>query len=73
MENVPQEGNTPQIKVINEWVINECPQCSAQSVLLSTRKLLEGDLELYFAIHTEVEDTFICWKCKNSWSETHFM
>ncbi len=73
MAKSASEGENPDLRILNWEVNNECPLCKNPTVILTERRLVEGDLDLYFAIHTEVEDTFECRKCKNTWKENSFM
>lgn len=66
-ENKPSEGEKLAKVRLNELVESDCPQCGKSPVLIFERVLIEGSLENYHLIHTEVEDLYECQACKHSW------
>ncbi|MDO9000778.1 MAG: hypothetical protein Q7W45_13505 [Bacteroidota bacterium] len=69
----PNEGFIPERKVINERVLGKCLECGHDELLWLERILIEGSLEMYHLMHTEVEDVYQCEKCKNSWREFRYL
>jgi rubredoxin len=68
-ENEPSEGEKLKRVHLNELVDGNCPQCGKSPVLIFERILIEGSLEYYHLMHTEVEDYYECPACKHSWKK----
>jgi DNA-directed RNA polymerase subunit M/transcription elongation factor TFIIS len=73
MSNEPQEGENPQKQAINKEVSMQCPSCGRRGVTWIERILLDGDLDLYYLVHTEVEDVYECPACHNTWRHFGFL
>ena len=71
--NKPQEGNHPEKQTINERVSLECPNCASTKTIWQERILLEGSLENYHLMHTEVDDVYVCENCKHVWKVFRFL
>lgn len=69
----PNEGGVPERQAINHHILGECPKCKHGELLWVERILIEGSLENYHLMHTEVDDVFECEKCKHSWKEFRFL
>jgi hypothetical protein len=51
-----------------------CPACQRTGTVHYTGSdVLDGSLETYYLIHTEVEDHFRCTACAHTWSEMRFL
>jgi len=72
-ENIPNEGARSESVHLNELVNSNCPECGKSPVLIYERVLIEGSLENYHLIHTEVEDYYRCTTCKHSWRKFQFL
>ena len=77
--NEPHSGNEPEPKdfsvdkEINERVVIKCPNCSDMSAVLKGWQLIEGDLENYHVVHTEVYEVLECETCKYTWQKFTFL
>jgi len=67
MSNEPHEGANPKKQIFNEPVELNCVSCGHTPVIWIERILLEGSLELYYVVHTEVNDVFECPDCHHKW------
>lgn len=72
-ENKPSEGEKLEKVRLNELVDSDCPQCGKSPVLIFERVLIEGSLENYHLMHTEVEDYYECPACKHSWRKFQYL
>ena len=51
-----------------------CPKCAMKSGLqYRGSDVIEGSLEHYHLMHTEVEDWFFCSVCNSEWSEGRYL
>ena len=57
-DDKPTEGEKLEKVSLNELVDSDCPQCGKSPVLIYERVLIEGSLENYHLMHTEVEDFY---------------
>ncbi|MBL7919622.1 MAG: hypothetical protein JNJ40_04860 [Bacteroidia bacterium] len=48
-------------------------KCKHGELLWIERILIEGSLEKYHLMHTEVDDVYECEKCKHSWKEFRYL
>ncbi len=55
-DDKPDDGEKLERVHLNELVDSDCPQCGKSPVLIYERILIEGSLEYYHLMHTEVED-----------------
>lgn len=69
----PNEGCVPEREIKNVRVLGECPECKHDEMLWIERILIEGSLEHYHLMHTEVDDVYECEKCKHSWKEFRYL
>lgn len=52
----------------------ECPRCGGRDRTACVQTdLLEGSLEFYYLVHTEVRYHYHCAGCKTDWSETAYL
>lgn len=72
-ENKPAEGVNTERVHLNETVDSDCPQCGKSPVIIFERVLIEGSLEMYHLMHTEVEDHYECPACKHSWRKFQYL
>ncbi len=72
-ENRPDDGRKLEKIRMNESVDSNCPDCDHSPVLIYERVLIEGSLENYHLIHTEVEDFYECPGCKHSWRKFQYL
>jgi DNA-directed RNA polymerase subunit M/transcription elongation factor TFIIS len=73
MNSEPQEGQNPEKRSINQEINMECPSCGHNGVTWLERILLDGDLDLYYLVHTEVEDVYECPACHSTWRKWGFL
>lgn len=73
METSPDDGQATNKQVINEEVIIDCPGCGNNKAIWLERVLIEGHLEMYHLMHTEVDNVYECPKCKHSWKEFRYL
>ncbi len=66
-------GHEPEKKIMNEEFKGECPKCGITEIIWRERVLLEGSLENFHLMHTEVEDVYECKTCKNVWTEFKYL
>ena len=69
----PTEGWNSRREQMNLRVFGECPECGHKELLWIERFLIEGSLEAYHLVHTEVDDVYECEKCKHSWKEFRYL
>lgn len=69
MDILPNNGDSPEREVLNIEVEVECASCGNPLVTLIERVLIEGSLQNYHLMHTEVNEVYECGKCKHSWSQ----
>jgi hypothetical protein len=68
-EHLPCEGQKTEKEIKNEYVFILCPSCSYDKALWQERILLEGSIQNYHLVHTEVEDVYRCAKCRYGFSK----
>ncbi|MCE3260315.1 MAG: hypothetical protein K0S12_1956 [Bacteroidetes bacterium] len=73
MEQTPDEGTTPEKEIHNKEVFEPCPKCNNPVTVWKERVLDEGSLELYYVMHTEVDDKYECSICGHNWSKHRFL
>lgn len=73
MVNSPDAGDTPEKEILNIEVEVECPSCNESIVTLLERILIEGSLQNYHLIHTEVNEIYECGTCKHGWSRSVYL
>lgn len=67
MNDAPNEGEKADEQA-NFKVLNEsCPKCLKQPIHLLDTICVEGSLENYHLVHTEVELHFSCPNCNYKW------
>ncbi len=69
----PSEGEKSVSVRLNEFVDSNCPDCGKSPVLIYERILIEGSLENYHLVHTEVEDLYECKACKHTWRKFQYL
>lgn len=72
-ENKPNDGGNLERIYPDELVNSVCPACGKSPVLIYERVLIEGSLEYYHLMHTEVEDYYQCPACKHSWRKFQYL
>ena len=72
-KNEPSDGANLECVRLNELVNSDCPNCGKSPVLIYERVLIEGSLENYHLMHTEVEDYYECKACKHRWRKFHYL
>lgn len=63
----------PEKEIQNMEVESPCPKCSCAVIIWKERVLLEGSLENYHLMHTEVNDVYECPSCKHTWEEFRYL
>jgi hypothetical protein len=63
----------PEKEIHNEDVEGPCPNCQAPVILWIERVLLEGSLEHYDLMHTEVNDIYECKACNHKWETFRYL
>ncbi len=63
----------PEKEIQNVEVDGACPKCKAAVIIWKERVLLEGSLEHYHLMHTEVNDVYECPSCKHVWEEFRYL
>jgi Zn finger protein HypA/HybF involved in hydrogenase expression len=63
----------PEKEIHNEEVEGPCPQCRTAVIIWKERILLEGSLEHYHLMHTEVNDVYECPSCHHKWEEFRYL
>lgn len=69
VQNLPEQGACPQKQILNEFLFMQCTYCSSEKILWQERVLIEGSLENYHLVHTEVEDVYQCRECRQQFSK----
>jgi len=72
-ENKPSAGENLERVHLNILVKSDCPDCGKNPVVIYERVLIEGSLENYHLVHTEVEDYYECPACKHSWKKFQYL
>lgn len=72
-ENIPGNGANSERIYLDEVVNVNCPNCEKSPVRIYERVLIEGSLENYHLVHTEVEDHYECPFCKHNWKKFQFL
>ena len=73
MSNNPNSGENPEREAINEEVNVQCPSCKAPTVTLLELILIEGSLQNYHLMHTEVDEVLECSKCQHKWTRMVYL
>ncbi len=72
-ENKPSANRELKHVHLNATVECDCPACGKSPVVIYERVLIEGSLENYHLVHTEVEDFYECPACKHSWKKFQYL
>ncbi|MCE3226331.1 MAG: hypothetical protein K0S32_882 [Bacteroidetes bacterium] len=73
MEESPHEGTKPEKEIHDKEVYEACPKCNNPVSVWKERILEVGSLEMYYLVHTEVNDTYECMICSHEWSRHRYL